>query len=230
MAAGWIVDVMILPAFRGHALGHRLYEGAAKSGLALVTLTMALPTTPHGRTPRRHRAPDDAAMVADRGTKRTRRLSLSGREDNLPAKLGARGEAREPPRRVVGARICAARAGVRNRLSPPDVAGGYVFTPVERFDERIDTVWASVQDRFAGVPRTAGISTGASGSARSFATSAFRSRAPDTSSAILCFALASRSSCVKESSSTRWRLTTTRTCGGRSSPIRAGAFSGRRRA
>ena len=43
-AAGWIVDVMILPAYRGLGLGHRLYQGVAESGLVLLTLTMAAAT------------------------------------------------------------------------------------------------------------------------------------------------------------------------------------------
>lgn len=43
-AAGWIVDVMILPAYRGLGLGHRLYQGVAESELVLLTLTMAAAT------------------------------------------------------------------------------------------------------------------------------------------------------------------------------------------
>jgi GNAT superfamily N-acetyltransferase len=40
-SAGWIVDVMILPSYRGLGLGHRLYAEVAKECLILVTLTMA---------------------------------------------------------------------------------------------------------------------------------------------------------------------------------------------
>ncbi len=40
-AAGWIVDVMILPAYRGLRLGHRLYSAVAQDRPILVTLTMA---------------------------------------------------------------------------------------------------------------------------------------------------------------------------------------------
>jgi len=38
---GWIVDVMIDANFRGHGLGHRLYEAASQEVDLLVTLTMA---------------------------------------------------------------------------------------------------------------------------------------------------------------------------------------------
>jgi hypothetical protein len=113
--------VRILPAFRGHGLGHRLYLGAAKSGLALVTLTMALAT--------RHMAERLGAIALPRMRQWSRieaptgRDSLSGREDSLPAKLGARGEAREPPRRVVGARFCGARGRGRGRPQPTVAAG-----------------------------------------------------------------------------------------------------------
>lgn len=40
-SAGWIVDVMILPSYRGLGLGHRLYAEVAKECPILVTLTMA---------------------------------------------------------------------------------------------------------------------------------------------------------------------------------------------
>jgi GNAT superfamily N-acetyltransferase len=39
--AGWIVDVMVLPACRGIGLGHRLLEAAARDVPLLLTLTMA---------------------------------------------------------------------------------------------------------------------------------------------------------------------------------------------
>jgi GNAT superfamily N-acetyltransferase len=39
--AGWVVDVMILPAFRGLGLGHRIYSAVARDYPFLVTLTMA---------------------------------------------------------------------------------------------------------------------------------------------------------------------------------------------
>ncbi len=38
---GWIVDVMILPAYRGRTLGHQLYAAAASEFRMLITLTMA---------------------------------------------------------------------------------------------------------------------------------------------------------------------------------------------
>jgi GNAT superfamily N-acetyltransferase len=38
---GWIVDVMILPSFRGLGLGHRLHEAVAQRMQLLVMLTMA---------------------------------------------------------------------------------------------------------------------------------------------------------------------------------------------
>ena len=38
---GWIVDVMVLPAFRGFSLGHRLYDAVARDVPLLMMLTMA---------------------------------------------------------------------------------------------------------------------------------------------------------------------------------------------
>ncbi len=40
-AAGWCVDVMILPAYRGQGLGHRLHEAVARDVPILLMLTMA---------------------------------------------------------------------------------------------------------------------------------------------------------------------------------------------
>jgi GNAT superfamily N-acetyltransferase len=39
--AGWVVDVMILPSYRGLGLGHQLFAAVAKDYPLLVTLTMA---------------------------------------------------------------------------------------------------------------------------------------------------------------------------------------------
>lgn len=39
--AGWIVDVMIRPEYRGLGLGHRIHDAMVASGQTLVTLTMA---------------------------------------------------------------------------------------------------------------------------------------------------------------------------------------------
>ena len=40
-SAGWIVDVMILPAYRGRGLGHSLHQAVARDLPLLLTLTMA---------------------------------------------------------------------------------------------------------------------------------------------------------------------------------------------
>jgi GNAT superfamily N-acetyltransferase len=40
-AAGWIVDVMILPAYRGRGLGHSLHQAVARDVPLLLTLAMA---------------------------------------------------------------------------------------------------------------------------------------------------------------------------------------------
>jgi GNAT superfamily N-acetyltransferase len=44
LEAGWIVDVMVLPGFRGHGLGHRLHDEVVRGVPILVTLTMARAT------------------------------------------------------------------------------------------------------------------------------------------------------------------------------------------
>lgn len=41
IAAGWIVDVMIRPEWRGYGLGHRIHAAVMKERPVLVTLTMA---------------------------------------------------------------------------------------------------------------------------------------------------------------------------------------------
>ncbi|MEH2507270.1 GNAT superfamily N-acetyltransferase [Bradyrhizobium sp. AZCC 1578] len=45
-SAGWIVDVMILPAYRGRGLGHLLHQAVVNDSPLLLTLTMA-PATRH---------------------------------------------------------------------------------------------------------------------------------------------------------------------------------------
>jgi GNAT superfamily N-acetyltransferase len=154
--AGWIVDVMILPAFRGAGLGHRLYQGAAESGLALLTLTMA---------PATRRMADRLGAVTLPAMRQWSRMETPSGDD-ISRYLVARTAYRPGLQRAVklvngaggaGAIALGARQGVRIRdwLSPPKIDGGYLFDAVERFDDSIDSLWKSVEGRLAGVPRTA---------------------------------------------------------------------------
>jgi hypothetical protein len=155
-AAGWIVDFIILPAFRGVRLGHRLYEAAAESGLALVTLTMGpatrriaqrlgsivLPTLRKWTRPEVPTGCDVSRYFLER-TANWPRLTQVAKIINrlgVPALLAF----------ATCTAVC-----LRKRLYTPGITGVYAFTLVDRFDDSVDSVWASVADRFGGVPRTA---------------------------------------------------------------------------
>ncbi len=154
-AAGWIVDVMILPEFRRLGLGHRLYQAAAESGLALITLTMATATRrmadrlgaislPAMQQWSRVDAPngcDVSRYIVARTAYRPRWKAAAHLFDRLGAPLAVASATR-------------AYADLRDRFSPQDPGAEYSFQPVERFEANIDAIWASVQSRFAGVPRT----------------------------------------------------------------------------
>ena len=155
-AAGWIVDVMILPDFRGLGLGHQLYKAASGSGLVLATLTMApatrrmaerlgaisLPAVPEWFRPEAPSGRDVAQYLIGRGSDKQMWQATARLFNALGGSHTVAAAAR-------------AYAGLRNRFSLRVAEDLYLFQGVERFSPQIDSVWSSVEDLFAGVPRTA---------------------------------------------------------------------------
>ena len=155
-AAGWIVDVMVLPEFRGLGLGHRLYEAASESNLVLVTLTMApatrqmaerlgaisLPAVSEWFRPEAPRGRDVAQYLVWRGADKQMWQAAAKLFNALGGSHAVAAAAR-------------AYVGLRNRFSLRVAGDIYLFNSVERFSPRLDSVWKSVEDHFSGVPRTA---------------------------------------------------------------------------
>ena len=155
--AGWIVDVMILPSFRGCGLGHRLYGAIAETGLALFTLTMA---------PATRRMAEKRGAITLPVTYQYSRLELPSARDverYLLARTSHRPAWSKAARLIVGSRLTlpiawsfqamAKAKGLRARLGP-DKQTNFEF--VSRFGPEVDAVWRSQPDSIGGTPRTSG--------------------------------------------------------------------------
>ncbi len=152
--AGWIVDVMVLPAFRGRGLGHLIHAAVAKDRATVVTLTMA---------PATRRMAERAACVTLGPTSqfiRPHALSARTVARYLSHKIGSGTRYRRLfafLRRVaVGPYILAAVArlsvAVRRvlRRRSPDLSQ-YDVTEVERFDATYDQFWQALRPRFPAI-------------------------------------------------------------------------------
>jgi GNAT superfamily N-acetyltransferase len=155
LQAGWIVDVMILPTYRGQKIGHRLYEAIAGTGLVLLTLTMADATRRMAERlgaialPRvyrftRWRAPD-SNDVARYLLARTQYRKGWSRLAKILNAIGC------PRPLALTARAVSAFQDLR---ADKDNDVALRFEPIDRFDASIDEIWASHAASIAGVPRT----------------------------------------------------------------------------
>jgi len=156
--AGWIVDVMILPPYRGKGLGNLLYHAVANSSLVLLTLTMAPATR---RMAERVGAVTLAptyqwSRFANLGTADVSRYLLS-KTRHRAAWLRTATKAFS----ILGGATLAAvaiEAGIimRDMFHPiPQPDPSHIFRRVEHFDERVSDVWCSLADASGSVYRTA---------------------------------------------------------------------------
>jgi len=149
--AGWIVDVMILPAYRGLGLGHRLYTAVAAECPILVTLTMAEAT--------RRMAERLGAVDLGEVKLYSRLIHLDGR--TVQRYLQTR-TTYHPRIRMAANMLCRyffihrilAGAGnillsLRNTLvGRPWARNGTHVIPTDRFGPEIDLLWQRVQADF----------------------------------------------------------------------------------
>ncbi len=157
--AGWMVDLIVDPAYRGQSLGQRLYSQAATSAPFLLALTMApafrrmgeklgcVTLAPLAQFVRPARMSGDAVRrYIEHRTRHHRR---------------ARAAARFATRVLQAHHVLSMAANpvlaVRDwsRRSRSDAAAGEI-AEVERFGEEADALWAAVGgEHGAGVPRDA---------------------------------------------------------------------------
>lgn len=155
LEAGWIVDVMVLPAYRGQHLGHRLYEAIADTGTVLLTLTMAESTRRMAERLKAITLPDvyqfsrwrnpsssDVARFLSVRTQHRRGWS------NLSKALTRIGGAHAL------ALIARATAVSQDRYLGQNRDFALRMEPVKRFDSSVDAFWLSHKGEMAGVPRT----------------------------------------------------------------------------
>ena len=153
LSGGWIVDVMVLPAYRGQGLGQRIYAAAAESGMPLLTLTMAPATRRMAEKLGAANLPPVALWM--------RPASLTGAD--LRAYVAHRLRNRPKWRaaaELVGAlglfsplaRTWAAGTRLGARRIMQDAA--VTLHAVRRFGPEIECVWRSIPPRFGLVPRT----------------------------------------------------------------------------
>jgi GNAT superfamily N-acetyltransferase len=152
--AGWIVDVMVLPEFRGQGLGHRIHAAVVKERATVVTLTMAAATRrmaeragcvtlgptaqfirPHalsGRTVSRYLSHKIAS-----GTRYRRLFAFLRRVPGGPALLAAL------------ARLSVAVPRLLRRRS--SCLSQYDVQEVSRFDAAYDRFWHALRPRFPAI-------------------------------------------------------------------------------
>jgi GNAT superfamily N-acetyltransferase len=151
-SAGWIVDVMILPAYRGRGLGNQLYDAVARDVPILLMVTMA-PAT-------RRMAERDGAIELGDAWQFSRWVRL--RPDDVLRYLLQRLENRS--RLLAVARIgcdvfqfhrmfaplANAALAVRN-VARRQPRIGLEIAEVERFGPEIDALWQSVAHHYAAL-------------------------------------------------------------------------------
>jgi GNAT superfamily N-acetyltransferase len=152
--AGWIVDVMVLPAFRGQGLGHRIHAAVVKERAMVVTLTMA---------PATRRMAERAACVTLGPTSQyIRPHALSARTVSryLSHKIGSGTRYRRlfEILRIVapGPRLLAAVA--RLSVAVPRLfrrrsflLAQYDISEFDRFDAAYDQFWQALRPRFPAI-------------------------------------------------------------------------------
>jgi len=146
--AGWIVDVMILPGYRGQGLGHRLHAAVVDSTPLSVTLTMA---------PATRRLAEKAGCITLGPVRQFTRWTRLD-PDAVYRYMMVRTSTRPLLRTWAG---LACRIGLFHRFVPPVInpllrlrntlqrsrlrVGPTEIVEVDRFDENIDSLWQRVR-------------------------------------------------------------------------------------
>ncbi|MCU0890501.1 MAG: GNAT family N-acetyltransferase [Sandarakinorhabdus sp.] len=153
LEAGWIVDVMVDPAYRGQGLGHRIHDAILPDRAILITLTMALATRkiaeragcitlgPTGQYARHHRL--RAATVG-------RYLDFKAHERPDRARLLGLFRAS-----LIGPALVAAAArtvaAVRGFGRPKAPLAGFRVEEVARFPDLVDTLWNAARPGYPAI-------------------------------------------------------------------------------
>jgi GNAT superfamily N-acetyltransferase len=151
--AGWIVDVMVDPAFRGIGLSHRIHEAVLRDRALLVTLTMA---------PATRRVAERAGCVT-LGPTGQFILPHRLRASSVRRYLGYKAQQRPELARVLGA-FCTAGIGpaavsgaaravtAARRLSRPRSAlRDFRVEEIHRFSEASDGFWQTAAADFPAI-------------------------------------------------------------------------------
>jgi GNAT superfamily N-acetyltransferase len=148
--AGWIVDVMVRPEYRGQGLGHRIHAEIANSVPILVTLTMAKAT---------RRIAERAGCVTLGEARQYSRVANPTAEDvrrylfdrtrfhpalNRGARLGCEMQAH----RLITA-TARARSHIRRRAV--EVPAGITLEEVPAFGAEIDDLWERTRDQYDAI-------------------------------------------------------------------------------
>ena len=149
--AGWIVDVMVHPTFRGRGLGHRIHDRILEDRSALVTLTMAAATRRIAeRAGCMSLGPTWQFICPKRLSGRTVRRFLRHKAERKPKLLrpiGLFNATRVGPALLAGTgRAIAAFAGRSSSTST-----GYDIEEVARFPEEVDDLWRRAKGAFPAV-------------------------------------------------------------------------------
>jgi GNAT superfamily N-acetyltransferase len=152
--AGWIVDVMVHPDYRGQGLSHRIHAAIMLERTVLVTLTMA---------PATRRVAERAGCLTLEPTRQyilPHRLSAQTVMRFLAHKAGAGSALRKgairlfnmsllPPMMLAGtSRLFGTW---RQWRAPKGLPAGLDIVEVVSFPESIDALWAANKDRFPAV-------------------------------------------------------------------------------
>ena len=154
--AGWIVDVMVLASHRGLGLGHELYAAIARTGLPLLTLTMApatrrmanalgAKTLPEVRQWTRIQRPRPLDIV-----QYLRERTQNRRNWRIAAEI-----VRRCGLTMTAAAALQAASRLRDRLRPVSRGPEIIVAPVTRFDASVDRIARSMAASFCLVPRSA---------------------------------------------------------------------------
>jgi GNAT superfamily N-acetyltransferase len=152
--AGWIVDVMVDPAYRGRGLGHRIHQAVMAERPVLVTLTMA---------PATRRMAERAGCLTLGPTRQfilPHRVSVGTVKRFLHYKAQTGSVRRAAVLRAFNASILGPMGvagcmrmvtGLRRWWHAPRRPVGLRVSEVDRFPADMDALWADVRDGFTAV-------------------------------------------------------------------------------